>query len=642
MTQDPEDPRMPLTTSDPLDERIEKLKELIPEAFAEGEIDFERLRQALGDSVGEGRERYGLSWAGKADAIRAIQAPSAGTLVPCPEESVNFDTTENLFIEGDNLEVLKLLQKSYYGKVKMIYIDPPYNTGGEFIYPDNFREGLEDYLKYSGQAGEGGVKLSTNTETSGRYHSKWLNMMYPRLFLARNLLRDDGAIFVSIDDHEAHNLRLMMDEVFGAENFVAAIVWQKKQSPQNDATYFSDMHDYILVYARQARLSKTDPNGWYRNLFPRGDEQNARYKNPDDDPRGEWTSADLTCNKTADERPNLYFAVQNPSTGEDVWPKRQRVWGYEPAKMQQLLAENRISWGGDGNSFPRLKRFLSEVAQGIVPSTWWDRTEFGDNQEAAREVQAIFAETYGVFSTPKPTRLIKGMLTVATCFDEDAIVLDFFAGSGSTGHAVFGMNSKDGGNRRFILVQLPEHLSEPKQLEGGKELRSISDIGIERLRRVSQELESEVAGKFDAISEKPVDFGFRVLKLASSNFKVWDATGSQGSSEAVANQLKLFADHVLPNRSEQDILYELMLKSGLPLTAPVDETTVAHLTVYSIAGGLMMICLADEITQDVLRGMIQLAPQRIVCLDAAFKGNDQLKTNTVLEMKSHNIEFRTV
>ena len=280
--------RMPLTTADPRAERVERLKELIPEAFVEGEIDFSRLRQALGDVVSEVRERYGLSWAGKADAIRAIQAPSAGTLVPCPDESVNFDTTENLFIEGDNLEVLKLLQKSYYGKVKMIYIDPPYNTGNEFIYPDNFKEGLDEYLRYSGQVGEGGVKLSTNTETSGRYHSAWLNMMYPRLFLARNLLKEDGAIFVSIDDHEVQNLRILMDEVFGGENFIATIIWHKMDSPKNSAVHLSVDHDYVLLYARDAQI-------WRPNGLPRTDEMLARYKNPDDDPRGPWLLSDLAA-----------------------------------------------------------------------------------------------------------------------------------------------------------------------------------------------------------------------------------------------------------------------------------------------------------------------------------------------------------
>jgi adenine-specific DNA-methyltransferase len=622
-----DDTRMPLTTRDPLGQRIDKLKELIPEAFAEGEIDFERLRQALGDSVGEGRERYGLTWAGKADAIRAIQAPSAGTLVPCPEESVNFDTTENLFIEGDNLEVLKLLQKSYYGKVKMIYIDPPYNTGNEFIYPDNFKEGLEDYLKSSGQVGEGGVKLSTNTETSGRYHSKWLNMMYPRLFLARNLLRQDGVIFVSIDDHEVHNLRQLMDEIFGEENFLACITWKRRQVPDNrNINRVSTDHEYVLAYGR----------GMVR--FRGKDKDLTKYTNPDDDPRGPWMSDNMTGLATKEQRPNLHYTIVNPETKNEYPPHPGRGWAYEKQRMESLIAEGRVLWPSNPSGRPRLKRFLNDVKDQTTGFSTLQSP--GYTTDGTREVTQLLG--FKAFDFPKPTKLITILLDQVVEREEGAIILDFFAGSCTTAEAVLRANANDDGNRRFVMVQLPEPLS-----SGGEAAASgfstLSDIGAERIKQAIASISEQDERTLDALrTDSAVDFGFRTFKLTSSNFKVWDATDAPESQEAVANQLKLFADHVLPDRSEQDILYELMLKAGLPLTAPVEEKTVADLTVYSIAGGLLMICLADEVTQEVLRGMIELAPQRIVCLDAAFKGNDQLKTNTVLEMKSHDIEFRTV
>ncbi len=628
-TTEQTNPRMPLTSADVLGGRMEQLRELFPEVFVEGEIDFDRLKNALGDFVGEGRERYGLSWAGKADAIRAIQAPSVGTLVPCPEESVNFDTSENLFIEGDNLEVLKLLQKGYYGKVKMIYIDPPYNTGNEFIYPDNFREGLEEYLRYSGQTGDGGIRLSTNAETSGRYHSKWLDMMYPRLFLARTLLRTDGVLFVSIDDHEVHNLRLLMDEIFGSENFIACVVWQRVYAPKNTAKYFSDDHDYILVYAR-------DADTWRPELLPRTEEANARYDNPDDDPRGRWKASDLTAR-------NYYsqgqYEVKSPS-GKTFKPGRGRYWRTSPDGFQELREDRRIWWGPDGDSMPAQKRFLSEVKQGIVPQTLWKYQDVGHTQDAKKELLKYvdFEETENVLNSVKPVRLVQRMLQIATRAEDGDIVLDFFAGSAVSGHAVMAQNLEDSGNRRFILAQLPEPLPKPE-----KDLETIFDMGAARLKKVTKEITNGESGKLEgARASKLLPLlGFRKLKLTSSNFKLWD--GAQESApEQLKDQLQLFAENVKADREEQDILYELMLKAGLPLTAPIEEKSVADQKVYSIAEGLLFICLANPITQECLRGMVELNPERVICLDAAFGGNDQLKTNTVIEMKSHGIEFRTV
>jgi adenine-specific DNA-methyltransferase len=622
--------RMPMTSTDVLGERVGRLRELIPEAFTEGEVDFDRLRQALGDFVGEGRERYGLSWAGKADAIRAIQAPSTGTLSPVPEKSINFDTTENVFIEGENLEVLKLLQKSYHGKVKMIYIDPPYNTGGEFIYPDNFREGLKNYLKYSGQVGEGGVRLSTNTETSGRYHSKWLDMMYPRLFLARNLLRQDGVIFVSIDDHEVQNLRLLMDEVFGSENFIATIIWQKVFAPKNTARHFSEDHDYVLAYGRDAEV-------WRPRLLPRKKSAEERYQKLDDDPRGPWASGDLTARNYYAEGT---YEVTSPG-GEVFRPATGTYWRVKKAKFEALDLDGRIWWGEDGDNMPRLKRFLSEVKEGVVPQTLWTYKAVGHTQEAKKELVEYtrFQETVNVLNSVKPTRLIQRMLQIGTEPEDHDIVLDFFSGSAATGHAVYKQNLEDGGNRRFILVQLPEPLPTP---EDG--LQTIFDMGLARLRNVTDEITSSEGEKLEGVASNDAvrQLGCRVLRLTSSNFKIWDATEAAVDEGELSKQLKLFADHVLPDRSEQDILYELMLKAGLPLTAPIEEITVAGQTVYAIADGMLLICLTDEITTECLRGMMERNPERVVCLDPAFKGNDQLKTNIVLEMKSRGIEFRTV
>ena len=409
------DPRMPLTSADVLGERMEQLRELFPEAFVEGAVDFDRLRNALGDFVGEGRERYGLSWAGKADAIRAIQAPSVGTLVPCPEESVNFDTTENLFIEGDNLEVLKLLQKSYYGKVKMIYIDPPYNTGGEFIYPDNFQEGLEDYLLYSGQVGEDGVRQSTNSETAGRFHSKWLDMMYPRLFLARNLLRSDGMLCVSIDDHEFHNLHHLCDEIFGEENFVATVAWQRIYTVKNTAKHLSDMHEYVLLYARNKDSLSVE-------LLPRQDKQDDAYTNPDNDDRGPWKAIPLQAR-------NYYskgkYPITKPSGNIIKGPPSGTYWRLSEKRFQESAEDNRIWWGKEGDGVPAIKAFLTEVKAGVTPTTLWLHTDAGSNAEGKNELRDLFPETDELFITPKPCRLIERLLQIGTRDKDSDIILDF-------------------------------------------------------------------------------------------------------------------------------------------------------------------------------------------------------------------------
>lgn len=610
---------------------------LFPEARTEGgKIDFDRLKLALGETVDVGRERYGLTWPGKADCFKAIQTPSIGTLRPCPAESVNFDTTENLIIEGDNLEVLKLLQKSYLGKVKMIFIDPPYNTGNDFIYPDNYSESLQTYLEYTGQVDAHGKKFSTNAETDGRFHSKWLSMMYPRLYLARHLLRDDGVLFATIDDDEVVNFRSLLNLVFGEENFIASICWQKKQSPQRDAMYFSDVHDYVLVYARTARTLKSDPNGFQVNLVARSADRTSQYQNPDNDPRGPWASVDCTINKTADERPNLFYPITNPLTGEEILPSRQRTWAFERERLVALIADKRIWWGAKGTNFPRLKTFLSEAQEGVVPTTLWLRSDVGDNQEAARELKELFPETYGLFETPKPSRLIKAMLERATFpgADGEDIVLDFFAGAGSTAQAVANLNQEDGGHRRFVLVQLPEPT-------GREDYSTIADICKERVRRVMKTQREEEGGQLGLDASAKPDLGFRVFKLAESNFKTWDGSGDQ-DPKAMAKQLELHAEHVRDGRTPQDILYELLLKSGFPITAPVKTLTISEKTVFAVSGGEMLVCLEKDLSLELIREIAGRPVGRVICLDEGFAGNDQLKTNAVQIFKAKGIVFKTV
>jgi adenine-specific DNA-methyltransferase len=440
-----------LCSPDIAGEKRQELLRLFPEVHTEGgKIDFERLKLALGEAVDVGKERYGMNWPGKADCFKTIQMPSLGTLRPCPEESVNFDTTENLIIEGDNLEVLKLLQKSYLGKVKMIYIDPPYNTGNDFIYPDDYSESLQTYLEYTGQVDAEGKKFSTNTDADGRFHSKWLNMMYPRLYLARNLLREDGVIFVSCDDNEVHNLREVMNEVFGEENFIASVIWQKVYSPKNSARHFSEDHDYIIVYARHAEV-------WRPELLPRTEEMEARYDNPDNDPRGPWKPGDLSARNYYSEG---IYAITCPSGRILEGPPPGRYWVISQAKFLELDRDGRIWWGKGGNNVPAIKRFLSEVKQGRVPQTFWPYAEVGHTQDAKKELleHVTFEHTDNVLDTVKPTGLIRRMLQLATLPAKSDIIFDFFAGSGSTGHAVFKQNQEDGGNRRFVLVQLPEPL----------------------------------------------------------------------------------------------------------------------------------------------------------------------------------------
>lgn len=608
-------------------ENVNKLKEIFPEIFCEDKIDFKRLEEVLGNYIDDSEEKYSFTWHGKSKAIKLAQTPTTGTLRPAKEESKNWDKTENLYIEGDNLEVLKLFQKTYNNKVKMIYIDPPYNTGNDFVYPDDYSDNLENYLAITEQVDGAGRKVATNTESGGRYHTNWLNMMYPRLRLARNLLRDDGVIFISIDDTEVANLRKVCDEIFGEDNFIANVVWQKKYSPQNDAKYFSDMHDHILCYAKMKRTNDSD-EGLVITLLPRTDEQNNRYKNIDHDPRGPWKSSDLSV-KTYSA--NYDYPITTPS-GRVVNPPSGRCWRTSKENLLKLIQDNRVWFGEDGNNVPSIKRFLSEVKNGRVPTTWWNRDEFGDNQKARQEIKDIFITTVP-FDTPKPIILLKNIIRIGT-MQKDNIVLDFFSGSSTTAHAVMQLNEEDQGNRKFIMVQLPEPTDEKSEAYKAG-YKNICEIGKERIRRAGDKIVEENKNK-EGIED--LDIGFKVFKLDSSNIKKWnpDYDNLEQSLEDIVNNF-------VPDRTEEDVVYEIMLKYGIDLTCPVETREICGEKVFSVGFGALIICMDNDITLEVVNGIVNLINElnpeikRVVFKDNGFK-NDSVKANAIEILKRNNVK----
>lgn len=622
--------KMSLNSKNISEDQKTKLNQLFPEIFTEDKIDFDKLKMTLGKDIDTGQERYGMTWPGKADCFKVIQEPSIGSLKPCREESINFNETENLFIEGDNLEVLKLLQSSYYAKIKMIYIDPPYNTGKEFIYPDKYKENLDTYLNYTEQVDTEGRKFSTNTETDGRYHSKWINMMYPRLFLARNLLRDDGVIFISIDDHEVTNLRKMCDEIFGEENFVAQIAWEKRFTRSNNAKMFANLKETVLCYRKSQLLE------YLRE--PRNEKADSIYSNPDNDRRGPWTSVSYVNPATKEQRPNLVYSIKNPFTGETIeHPKN--AWKYEKKVYDRHVEEKKLYWGKMGNNtYPRLKKFLSEMEGGMVPVDLWHRQQTGTTDEGSKELEGLFG--IKIFDFPKPSSLIRRAIKIAS--DNGGIILDFFSGTSPTAHAVLDLNKSDNGNRKFIMVQLPEPCDEKTEAYKAG-YKTIADIGKERIRRVISKIQEEQSSQLD-LDQNNLDLGFKVFKLDKSNFRIWDgAIGEDTDDKDIEKQIELHIDHINPQSSDEDILYELLIKSGFQLTTKIEEIELAGKKVYSIEDGALLICLDRKLTKEVISEMARLEPARIICLDEGFAGNDQLKTNAVQIMKSFNVnDFRTV
>jgi len=617
--------KLDLRSHDAAGDKMAELLRLFPEVRTEGgKLDFDRLKLALGEAVDVGKERYGMNWPGKAECFKTIQAPSLGTLRPCSAESVNFDATENLIIEGDNLEVLKLLQKSYLGKVKMIYIDPPYNTGNDFIYPDNYTESLKTYLEYTGQLDAEGRKFSTNTEADGRFHSKWLNMMYPRLYLARNLLRETGVIFISIDDAEVDNLKKICSDIFGEDCFVEQVVWKNKYGSGALTRGFANVHEYILCFSKSPQTNIS---------APLSDDAIAEYKNKDSKiaTRGGFVTQPLAT-KSKDDRPNLRFPIV--WKGKELWPEKQWIWSRERVEQAQRNDELVFSEAG-GKVSVRVKQYLKDERGNIRKGKPTSILNGPFNQEGTREVDELLGED--VFSFPKPSALIRYLLSFVVNDDEssDFIVLDLFAGSGTTAHAVLDLNRQDGGNRKFILVQLPEPT-------GREDYRTIAEITKERIRRVIRKLNEADSGQLALDRDQKPDRGFRVFKLAESNFTTWDAQVPQ-EEPALARQLELHIDHIRDGRSPDDILYELLLKSGFPLTTPVEKQTLAGKTVHSVAGGALVICLERQLTLDLIRAVAEKKPERVVCLDEGFAGNDQLKANAVQTFKTKGvISFKTV
>lgn len=622
----------------PLEIKLQELKKLFPEAFTEDKIDWEKLKATLGENVNFSNERYVLNWAGKSDAFRSLQTPTTKTLIPARDESVNFDETENIFIEGENLEVLKALQKSYFGKVKMIYIDPPYNTGNDtFIYPDKFSETKEEYKKRIGDKDAEGTMtkeglVRKNSKDNGQYHSNWLNMMYPRLFLAKNLLKEDGVIYISIGDEECYNLGLLCNEIFGEENLVGHIVWQKKYSPQNDAKYFSDSHEHILCYAKNKEKFNI-------GLLPRTEKANARYKNPDKDPRGDWKSSDLTRQEF---RERDYYEIESPKTGKKFLPPKGNSWGRPKKIVEKLIKENRIYFGPDGNSVPSLKRFLSEVKQGITPQTLWFREDVGDTQEGKKEIKSVFGDV-SIFETPKPTRLIRRAILTAN-MEQNDIILDFFAGSASTATAVINENKNSNKNLKFIVIQLPE-LTGKKTAQFKAGYKTIADIAKERISRAAKKIKVELSDEnekkkgeleFEKKETKELDLGFKVLKLADSNFKQWQQLSAK-DSKALEEQLKIFVDPVAKNAKTENMVYELLLKSGKDLNSKVEKKDG-----YYLINDSELVFILEQAIQAIIDEVLKLKPQKVIALDRIFKDNDQLKTNTALQMKDAGIEFKTI
>lgn len=611
--------KLELSSVDRTQLNLEALYQIAPSCFTEvkddktGElrhvVNFKTLRQLLGDNaVEDADEMYQFTWPGKQEARREAARPTTKTLCPVVEDSVDWDHTQNLYIEGDNLEVLKLLQKSYMGKVKMIYIDPPYNTGNDFVYDDDFAVSQDDYDLFAGDVDELGNRYRKNTDSNGRFHSDWCTMMYSRLMVARSLLTEDGVIFISIDDNEQRNLKNICDEIFGSSNFIAQLIWERAYSPKNDAKYISNSHDYVLMYA-------LDLEKFTIGRLPRTEEANARYSNPDNDPRGVWKASDMSV-KTYTS--SCDYKIMTPS-GKIVEPPAGRCWRLSAKAFAERLQDNRIWFGPNGDSTPSIKRFLSELKyEGMAPTSILFYKEVGHSQEGAKEVVSLFGNK-GVFDGPKPVRLLERLIILAN-LKSDSIVLDFFSGSATTAHALMKMNSNKNFQCKFILVQLPEEVNDTKKEQ---EYKNICEIGKERIRRAGKKIKEE-----SPLTTQNLDTGFRVFRLADSNFEeVKKAPGEYDQS-----QLDLFLNNVKSDRTDLDLLFGAMLSWGVQLSLPMTSEEVDGKMIYSVNDGDLVACFADDITENIVKTMADKQPLRVLFRDSCF-ARDDAKINVFETLK---------
>lgn len=599
--------RLNLQSADGAQLNLDALYQICPSCFTEatdpktGEVkhmvNFNTLRQLLGDDVVEDApEAYEFNWVGKQAARVEVLRPTKKTLRPVKEDSVDWDNTQNLYIEGDNLEVLKLLQKSYLGKVKMIYIDPPYNTGNDFVYHDDFARTQAEEDLFAGNVDELGNRYIKNTDSNGKYHSDWCSMMYSRLMVVATLLSEDGVIFISIDDSEQGNLKKICDEIFGASNFVNTLIWEKRYSPQNAVQWFSENHDFILVYAKNKMI-------WHPQLLERTDEMNARYTNRDNDPRGLWKAVDSTAQGGHGTK-SQFYVLKAPNGKEHHLPSG-RCWLYTEEVMADMIKDNRIWFGEDGNNVPAIKRFLTEVKQGVACQTIWKYKEVGHSQEGKKELKKLFPE--GIpFDTPKPTGLIIRMLKLAS--ESDFIALDFFSGSATTAQAVMQLNAEDGGKRKYIMVQIPEETPEDSEARKAG-YKTIPEIGKERIRRAGKKIKED-----SPLTTQDLDTGFRVFRLDEGNFENVELSPSDLQQEA----LELFLNNIKGDRNDLDLLFGCMLDWGVQLSLPMTSEVVDGKTIYTVNDGDLVACFAENVTDDVVRAMANKRPLRVIFRDSCF------------------------
>jgi len=601
--------KLPQKTPNKTQEHIAKIAEMFPHVISEGKVDFDLLHQVLSEELVEGSdERYRLDWVGKRASLLKANRSIDKTLRPCVDESVNFDTTENLYIEGDNFEVLKLIGESYLNKIKMIYIDPPYNTGKDFVYRDNFTASKEAYEEELGLRDEEANKLFKNTDSNGRFHSDWLSMMYERLLLSRDLLREDGVIFISIDDNEVHNLRKICDEVFGEGNFLANIIWEKRFTRSNNSKTFATLTEHILCYRKSDALSEIKE--------PRNEKSNSTYTNPDNDSRGVWTSVSYVNPATKDMRPNLSYELMNPITNQKVIHPTN-AWKYSKETYLKHVKENRLYWGKEGkNTYPRLKRFLSEMDNGMVPVNFWSRHDTGTTDEASKLLEELMENK--IFDFPKPYTLIQKAMRMG--MNKDDIILDFFSGSATTAHAVMQLNAEDQGNRKFIMVQLPEPTDEKSEAYKAG-YHTIAEIGKERIRRAGKKIVEENADK-EGIEK--LDIGFRVLKIDSSNMKEVYYHPSKLRQSALPNM----ESNIKEDRTPLDLLFATMLDLGIELSLKITPHQIDGATLYALENNELVACFDENISLEVIKAIKALLPYQVVLKDGSF-ANDSDKINAI-------------